>query len=69
MSFKLADMIGAGIFSSIGFGVFIYGKKESNFRIMMISVALMGYPLLITQTLWIYVVGTVLTAALFLFKD
>lgn len=69
MSFKLADMIGSGIFSSIGFVALIYGKKESSFKPMLIGVALMGYPFIVTQTFWIYAVGVALTASLFLFRD
>lgn len=69
MSFKLADMLGAGLFSAIGFAAFIYGKKESSFKIMITSVLLMGYPIVVTQTFWIYAVGAALTASLFVFRD
>ena len=67
--FQTANLIAGVIFGSIGFAAFLYGKKQSSFMTMMIAVALMGYPYLVTNPVAVYGIGVGLTAALFLFRD
>ena len=69
MIFSMSNIIGGLIFGSVGFVAFIYGKKESNFKIMILGALLMVYPYFIQNTLLIYVIGAVLTAALFFLRD
>ncbi len=62
-----SNLIGGLIFGTIGFVAFVYGKKQASFKCMGIGVALMAYPYFIPNTIAVYVIGVVLTAALFLF--
>ena len=64
-----ANLIGGILFGGVGFSAFIYGKKISGARAMVIGLVLMGYPYFIQNTVVLYVVGIVLTTALFLFRD
>ncbi len=54
-SFLLSMLIG-----SIGFVLFVYGKKQSRVPHMGFGFALCVYPFFITSTLWMSVVGVVL---------
>jgi hypothetical protein len=45
------------IFSSIGIGYFIYGRKQSNMVAKYCGIALMLYPYLVTNTLAMIAVG------------
>ena len=56
-----ANIVGGLIFSSIGFAAFTIGKRMANFHLMVLGGALMLYCFFITETLWVYVVGSVLT--------
>ena len=67
MSF--ANLAASIIFGSIGLGAFIYGKKQSNFKVLGIGIALMTYPYFVQSIIAVYVLGVVLTAALFIFRD
>ena len=64
-----SSLIVGGIFNAVGLAAFIYGKKQAKLRPMLIGGALMVYPYLITDTLMISVIGVLLTAALFIFRD
>ena len=66
---NFTNMIVGTIFSSIGFVAFVYGKKEALWKPLVIGVVLMAYPFLISNTTLVVVIGSVLTAALFLFRD
>ena len=52
-------------FGSIGFGAFIYGKKQSNFKALVIGVILMVYPYFVANTIALFATGTILTVLLF----
>jgi len=67
--FSMWGLIGGILFGSIGFGVFIYGKKNSEFRPMLIGIALMVYPYFLRGTIALYLVGISLTAALYFFRE
>jgi hypothetical protein len=45
------------VFSSIGIGYFIYGRKQSNLVAKYCGIALMLYPYLVTNTLTMIAVG------------
>lgn len=68
-SFDIVKMIGYFLFGGIGFVAFIYGKKNSLWRPMIIGIVLNVYPYFISSTLWIYLIGMALTAALFFWRD
>lgn len=63
-----ANLVGNIIFSSIGVAAFVYGKKQASFRIMLIGGALVLYPYLMQGNAYLYIVGSVLVACLFLFR-
>jgi len=57
------------VFSSIGLAAFVYGKKSGAFKPVILGIALMAYPYFISQTWLMVLVGCVLTAGLFIWKD
>jgi hypothetical protein len=64
-----ANLLAGVLFSSIGCGAFIYGKRQGAWKAMAIGVALMAYPYFVSSTLVMYVCGAALTVALFVFRD
>ncbi len=67
--FSVWGLVGGLLFGSIGFIAFVYGKKRSEFRPLLIGIALMGYPYIIRGTMAVYLVGIGLTAALYFFRE
>ena len=67
--FDLFTILAYIIFGAIGFVAFIYGKKNTFWRPMIIGLALMAYPYFLSGTLAIYLVGIVLTAALYFWRE
>ncbi len=68
-SIDMAKICGYFIFGGIGFVAFVYGKKNSFFKPMVIGIVLNVYPYFMASTLLIYIVGIILTAALFMWRD
>lgn len=67
--FGAAKIIACVLFGAVGFVALAYGKKNRYFRTMIIGVALMAYPYFVSGTLLLYIVGIVLTAALYFWRD
>ncbi|MCK9614991.1 MAG: hypothetical protein M0R48_05750 [Candidatus Omnitrophica bacterium] len=67
--FSAAKIFACFIFSTIGFAVFVYGKKNKLLRPMIIGAALMVYPYFFSETLVIYLVGIALTVALYFWRE
>ena len=67
--FSAAKIFAWVIFGLIGFIVFVYGKKNKLFRPLIIGIALMVYPYFISGTFFLYLVGILLTGALFLWRE
>ena len=63
------NLLASVIFSAIGLGAWIYGKKTALWKPMAIGVVLMVYPYFVTETWQMTLIGIVLTAALFVFRD
>ena len=57
------------IFGAVGFVAFVYGKKNTLWRTMIIGIALMVYPYFVSGTTVLYLVGIVLTLALYFWKE
>jgi len=57
------------LFGSIGFIAFAYGKKNENWRAMIIGIGLMGYAYFFSSTLMLYLFGSGLTAALYFWRE
>ena len=67
--FSLAGLIGGFLFGGVGFIAFMYGKRNAEFRPMIIGILLMGYPYLVRNTIALYLVGFALTAALYFLRE
>ena len=67
--FGAAKIFSSIIFGAIGFAAFMYGKKNSFMRPMVIGIVLMAYPYFIEGTFLLYLVGIVLCAALYFWRD
>ena len=65
MDLNASNIIASVIFGSIGLAAFIYGKKQMNFKALVIGIILMVYPYFVANTIAVYSIGAVLTLALF----
>lgn len=63
-----ANIFASIIFGSIGFAAFIYGKKQSSLKALVIGMVLMVYPYFVPNTAAVYAIGVVLSLALFFFN-
>jgi hypothetical protein len=68
-SMTAASLIGGLIFSGVGFVAFVYGKKQGLLKATCLGIALMAYPLFVSDVAILYGVGCLLTICLFIFKD
>ena len=68
-NFGPAKIIAYLIFGAIGFVAFVYGKKNTFWRTMIIGIALIVYPYFVSGTTVLYLVGIVLTAVLYFWKE
>ena len=50
------------LFSSIGMGFFIYGRKQRRAVPLVCGIVLMVYPYFVPSTIWLVVIGVVLCA-------
>ena len=57
-----ATLLWGLLFSSIGMGFFIYGKKQSRAVPLVCGIVLMVYPYFVQSTTWLVVIGVVLCA-------
>ena len=64
-----ALMIWGVVFSSIGLGFFIYGRRQNNFIVLMCGVLLMIYPYFVTNTYILVLIGLVIIAVPYFWRD
>ncbi len=50
------------LFSAIGLGFFMYGKKQQAMVPLVCGLLLMVFPYFVTDTLWLVVIGGILVA-------
>lgn len=50
------------VFGSVGFGYFLYGKKQSNVIAKYTGITLMIFPYFVQETTWIVLTGCILLA-------
>ena len=50
------------LFSAIGMGFFIYGRKQRRAVPLVCGIVLMVYPYFVPSTIWLVVIGVVLCA-------
>jgi hypothetical protein len=67
--FNWWNIIGGIFFGIIGMYAFGYGRKEKNWRPMVIGIVLMVYPYFVSNTILAFAIGISLTAALFLWRE
>ena len=48
------------LFSSIGMGFFLYGRKQKRAVPLLCGIVLMVYPYFVPSTIWLVVIGVVL---------
>ncbi len=61
-----AYIVGAIVFGIVGLAAFVHGKRVARPRTRWLGLALMLYPYIVWQTWLLYVVGIVLTFAVWL---
>ena len=69
MTWSAANLFGHILFGAIGLAAFVYGKKQSSFKAMLLGVAIMAYPYFVAETWVLYIIGGVLTLLLFVWRD
>ena len=62
-------LIAGLLFGSIGFVAFVFGKRNGLWKPAVIGILLMAYPYFVSDTLPLYVIGAVLTIALFFVRE
>ena len=67
--FTASALIAGFLFGLIGLAAFIYGRKEGNWKPVLIGILLMGYPYFVADSVWLFGIGTGLTALLFFWRD
>lgn len=64
-----ANLLGGLLFSAIGSVAFAYGRKQARLKTALFGVALIFYPWFVDDTVILYVIGSILTILMFIFKD
>ena len=68
-NFSPAALVAGFIFSTIGLVAFIYGKKNRKMKPLIIGIILMVYPLFVSNTVLMSVIGVALTAGLYFWRE
>ena len=63
------SLLGAVLFGAIGMGAFVFGKRRGLAMPMIIGVALMGYPYVVSDGTLVFVIGAGLCYLLYLFRE
>ncbi|MCP3918835.1 MAG: hypothetical protein GY711_25080 [bacterium] len=64
MDFSTGSLMASLLVSSIGFGVFLYGKREAMHPQIVVGLAMMGYPYFVSSPLWMILIAAVLLGGL-----
>lgn len=65
INLSVVNILGQIIFSGVGFVGLMYGRKMGRFKMMFLGGVLMTYSYFITNTPAMYLVGAVLSIALY----
>ena len=68
MNLSAANLFGQILCGAIGMGAFVYGKKQSAFKAMILGIVLMVFPYFVPETWMLYIIGGGLTLCLFVFQ-
>ena len=52
------------LIGSVGFGIFLYGRKQQRMPQLVAGIALMGYPYFVASVGWMLAVGAAIVAGL-----
>ncbi|GAA5483427.1 hypothetical protein [Haloferula sargassicola] len=63
------QLLAGFVFGTIGWGIWRYGRSLDRWKPKVIGVALMGYPYLITNVIWLWVIGVALLVLFFFQHD
>ncbi len=63
-----AELLWGVLFSSLGLGYFIYGKKQGAVVPLLCGLALMVYPYFVASVIGLVLVGVALTAIPYFFR-
>ena len=69
MSMSAAQLLWGVLFSSIGVGYFIYGKKQQSWIPLACGIVLMAYVYFISNVYLIVAVGVVIAAVPYFLRD
>ena len=64
-----ATLLSGLLFSSLGVGYFIYGKKQQRQAAFFGGLALLGYPYLVSDLWQVWVIGLALLAVPYIWKN
>jgi len=65
---SMAGLMWGIVFSGVGVGAFLYGKKKANAAFILIGILLSLYTFVVQDTVQIVIVGCVLSASLYFFR-
>lgn len=64
-----ANLFASVLFSAIGLGAFVYGKRNGAWKPGVLGVALMVYPYFVASTPALYAIGGALTLGVFIWRE
>jgi len=67
--FSTANLIVGIVTGAFGLAYFVYGKKQGRMAFMLCGIGLMAYPYLFSNIFVLVVIGLVLLALPFVFKE
>ena len=67
--YSTAALLWGVLFSSIGFGFFLYGKKQKNLPVFICGLGLMVYPYFIYNTYLLFIFGILITALPYFWRE
>jgi hypothetical protein len=66
MDIDANSLLAGMLVSSIGFVLFVYGKKQSRFPQLVVGLVLMVYPYFVPNALWMFGIAVCLLGLLWL---
>ena len=69
MNFSTASLVWGLLFGAVGAGYFLYGKRQQEGVPMLCGVGLMVFPYFVSNTIILVIVGALLMAIPFLFRE
>ena len=69
MNFSTASLVWNVLFGAVGAGYALYGKKKQEPVPLLCGVGLMVFPYFVASTIWLVVIGAVLMAIPFFYRD